>query len=170
MVDRGSDTSTTEEQISGPVSSARADALAELSRPDPPESLWERVVASLRPDAVVQVGDAKNLARALFLTLQFTEMDAPLVLDLNMTDEARQQGITIDYDRLSERLGIPVVPTIATRGKGVTDLVANLPRAAVPSLRVTYDPAVEQGLAAIEAILPADLSGRRGRAVMLLAG
>ena len=49
MVDRGSDTSTTEEQISGPVSSARADALAELSRPDPPESLWERVVASLVP-------------------------------------------------------------------------------------------------------------------------
>jgi len=49
VVDRGSDTSTTEEQISGPVSSARADALAELSRPDPPESLWERVVASLVP-------------------------------------------------------------------------------------------------------------------------
>lgn len=49
MVDRGSDISTTEEQISGAVSSAHADALAELSRPDPPESLWERVVASLVP-------------------------------------------------------------------------------------------------------------------------
>ncbi len=134
----------------------------------------ERVTRDLllqrQPDAVVQVGDAKNLARALFLTLQFAEMDAPLVLDLNMTDEARRQGITIDYDKLSERLGVPVVPTIATRGEGVGDLVANLSHAAVPCLRVTYDPTIEQGLAAIEAMLPADLSGRRGRAVMLLSG
>ncbi|MFN8484357.1 MAG: ferrous iron transport protein B [Anaerolineae bacterium] len=134
----------------------------------------ERVTRDLllqrRPDAVVQVGDAKNLARALFLTLQFAEMDAPLVLDLNMTDEARRQGIHIDYDRLGERLGIPVVPTIATRGEGVGDLVASLPHATIPHLRVTYAPTIEAGLAAIESVLPGDLPGRRGRAVMLLAG
>ncbi|MFN8473938.1 MAG: ferrous iron transport protein B [Anaerolineae bacterium] len=134
----------------------------------------ERVTRDLllqrQPDAVVQVGDAKNLARALFLTLQFAEMDAPLLLDLNMTDEARRQGIHIDYGRLGEHLGIPVVPTIATRGEGVDNLVANLSHAAVPHFRPAYDSVIEQGLSAVEAVLPADLPGRRGRAVMLLAG
>lgn len=134
----------------------------------------ERVTRDLlltrSPDIVVQVADAKNLARALFLTLQFAEMDAPLVLALNMMDEAERRGVRIDTQRLADMVGIQVVPTIATRGEGVATLVGALAAADVPHLRMTYSPPVEAAIASVTRLLPTHQVGRRGRAVMLLAG
>lgn len=87
----------------------------------------ERVARSIllneRPDAVVQVVDAKNLERMLPLTLQLIEAGLPLVLDLNMMDEMEHAGMEIDLERLGGELGIPVVATVATTGRGMKSLI-----------------------------------------------
>jgi len=83
---------------------------------------------------VVQVADAKNLRRALFLTLQLAELRRPMVLVLNMWDELEDRGGRIDVDRLSAILGIPVVQTIAPANRGTRDLIASVDRAAVPTV------------------------------------
>ncbi len=83
---------------------------------------------------VVQVADAKNLRRALFLTLQLAELRRPMILVLNMWDELENRGGEIDVDRLSALLGIPVVSTVAPDNTGTDDLVAALDRARIPAV------------------------------------
>ncbi len=92
----------------------------------------ELLAAEATP-TVVQVADAKNLRRALLLTLQLAELGAPMVLVLNMYDELEARGGSIDVDRLSEALGVPVVRAVATRALGTQELVEALSAAAVPS-------------------------------------
>ncbi|HEX6902938.1 MAG TPA: ferrous iron transporter B [Thermoanaerobaculia bacterium] len=75
---------------------------------------------------VVQVADAKNLRRALLLTLQLAEMGRPMVLVLNMLDELAARGGKIDRARLSELLGVPVVGTVAVKNQGTSELIAAL--------------------------------------------
>ncbi len=98
-----------------------------------------RVTRSLldrhRGATLVQVADAKNLRRALLLTLQLAELGHPMVLVLNMLDELEERGGQIDLDRLSEELGIPVVPAIAIRQIGTREIDAALSEAKVPSVR-----------------------------------
>ena len=84
--------------------------------------------------AVVQVADARNLRRALLLTMQLAELGRPMVLVLNMVDELAAKGGRIDTEALAQRLGIPVVRTIAVRNHGTEDLASALPRAARPTL------------------------------------
>jgi len=81
---------------------------------------------------VVQVADAKNLRRALLLTLQLGQLEVPSVLVLNMSDEATARGIRIDRKGLEEALGVPVRTTVATRGHGVKDVTGALPDARHP--------------------------------------
>ncbi len=80
-------------------------------------------------DVVVNVVDATNLERNLFLTLQLLERDVPVVVALNMWDDTLHQGITIDVDGLRKQLGVPVIPTVAVSGQGIRDLVEAIPRA-----------------------------------------
>ncbi len=82
-------------------------------------------------DVVVNVVDAVHLERDLFLTLQLIDMGKPMVVALNMTDEARQQGVAIDSDLLDDLLGVPVVETVATKGQGISELMAPSMRARV---------------------------------------
>jgi len=83
----------------------------------------ERVARSIplkeTPDVVIQLVDAKNLERMLPLTLQLIEAGLPLILDLNLMDEAERVGMKIEVRRLEKELGIPVVTTVATTGKGM---------------------------------------------------
>jgi ferrous iron transport protein B len=81
---------------------------------------------------VVQVADAKNLRRALLLTLELSQLGVPTVLALNMADEARARGIEIDTAGLSLALGVPVRLTVATKAIGVSDLQAALADARPP--------------------------------------
>jgi ferrous iron transport protein B len=93
------------------------------------------------PDAtIVQVADAKNLRRALLLTFQLAHLRRPMVLVLNMMDELGKCGGKIDLRKLSELLGIPVVPTIATAGTGIHLLQKNIEAATVPRIFID-DPA-----------------------------
>jgi len=81
---------------------------------------------------VVQVADAKNLRRALLLTLQLGQLEVPSILVLNMSDEAEARGIRIDREGLEEALGIPVCTTVATTGLGVDEVSAALAAARLP--------------------------------------
>jgi ferrous iron transport protein B len=74
-------------------------------------------------DLVVNVVDATNLERNLNLTLQLLERKIPVIVALNLSDEARHIGIEIDVDKLEEILGIPVIPTVATKGNGIKELI-----------------------------------------------
>ncbi len=86
----------------------------------------ERVARSIlwteKPDVILQVVDAKNLERMIPLTLQLIEAGLPTILDLNMMDETEAAGIEVDVKRLEEELGIPVVATVATTGRGMEAL------------------------------------------------
>jgi ferrous iron transport protein B len=94
-------------------------------------SIDERIVIDMlsgnlngipRPDLVVCVLDATNLQRNLFLASQVADLGLPMVFAVNLWDAAQKQGITIDFKRLKKRFGIPVIPTIATRGTGLSEL------------------------------------------------
>jgi len=85
------------------------------------EVVTRNILMDQTPTRILQVADAKNLRRGLLLSLQLTEMGLPYVLCLNMADEARDRGITIDKRALSEELGVPVVETIATQKIGLDE-------------------------------------------------
>ncbi|RLG18738.1 ferrous iron transport protein B [Candidatus Micrarchaeota archaeon] len=80
-------------------------------------------IAKQKPDVVINIVDASVLERNLFFTLQLLELGSPVVIALNMVDIARKRGIEIDADKLSKKLGVPVVPITATTGKGVFKLM-----------------------------------------------
>ena len=80
-------------------------------------------------DLIINVVDATNLERNLFLTLQLLEREKPVILALNMSDEARHTGITINLKKLEYELQIPVVPTVALSGEGIYDLVHRMDEA-----------------------------------------
>jgi ferrous iron transport protein B len=80
----------------------------------------------LGADRVVNVVDAVHLERDLFLTLQLVDMGLPMVVALNMADEARREGVLVDRDLLEDLLGVPVVETVAVEGRGIAELRAAL--------------------------------------------
>lgn len=77
-----------------------------------------------KPDGIINIADASNIERNLYLTLQMLEMNIPMVLALNMMDEVRNNGGSIDVIELSKRLGIPVVPISAAKNEGIDELVS----------------------------------------------
>ena len=109
-------------------------------------------IALEHPDAVINVIDASALERNLFFTIQLLELAPPLLIAVNQIDLAEKKGITIDTKKLSGLLGVPVVPTVAIRGKGIADLtdaITNLMRdhPVPPILR--YGKEVEERIAKI---------------------
>lgn len=143
-----------------------------------PMSEDERVTRDIlleeRPASVIQVGDAKNLRRTLLLTIQLAEMGLPVILDLNMEDEARDRGISINAEALRDVLGVPVVGTIAVEKKGIRELRAAISGrgggAAVPALAVHYGDLIEQYITKVSAVLPAAGITQRSLALMVLSG
>src|SRR5579884_3035549 len=104
---------------------------------------------------VVHVADAKNLLRTLPLTLQLAETGRPLVLALNMADEAERLGVRADTERLARRLGIEVVPIVAVTGRGLDTLRAAIVRAAAgrAPLAPPYGDGVGRAVRALQAHL-----------------
>lgn len=134
------------------------------------EKVTRDILLLERPFAVIQVADSKNLKRTLMITLQLSEMGLPLVLDLNMEDEAMDRGVQIDKERLKELLGIDVVGTVAPRRKGVKELKECILRAAIPKIKVVYDSLIEEYIEKITALLPESGVSKRAIALMILAG
>ncbi|NLX25037.1 MAG: Fe(2+) transporter permease subunit FeoB [Lentisphaerae bacterium] len=106
------------------------------------------------PDVVVNVIDASNLERNLYLTTQLLEMNVPVVVALNMMDMAKARGIRIEVDHLSEHLGCPVVPVTASKKLGIEELRAAVSEISkshhTPNVRVEYEKDVENLLHSLE--------------------
>ena len=93
-------------------------------RPYTQEEIVSRdFILNQKPDGIINIVDATNIERNLYLTLQLLELRVPMVLALNMMDEVRANGGSIDVRKMSESLGIPVVPIVAAKGEGVSELV-----------------------------------------------
>lgn len=140
-----------------------------------PMSEDERVTRDIlmrgQPPRVIQVCDAKNMRRSLLITLQLAEMGIPLVLAVNMADEAQDRGVMPCIEELEKIFSVPAVPTVAVRKKGLDRLLPLVLKAEPPRLRISYGDRIEEAVAAMERLLPATLPGsRRGVALMLLCG
>jgi ferrous iron transport protein B len=95
-----------------------------LTAYSPEEIIARDFIIEQRPDLVINVVDATNLERNLYLTLQLLELEVPLILALNMTDELQQEGAKINVDQLSQLLGnVPIVQTAANKGMGIAELL-----------------------------------------------
>lgn len=88
-----------------------------------PEELYVRMyIADNVPDVVVNVVDANNLERNMYLTTQLIDMDIKVVMALNMYDDLQNSGAKLNYDQLGRMIGIPIVPTVASKGQGLQEL------------------------------------------------
>ena len=113
------------------------------------ELVSREYIAVEQPDVLVNVVDASVLERNLFFTLQLLELEAPMVVALNQVDIAESKGIRVDPGRLSEHLGVPVVPTVAVKGVGLEDLMTTVLEVATEEERgqraqIRYGPEVER--------------------------
>lgn len=119
------------------------------------------------PDAVINLVDATNLERNLYLTSQILNLGVPVVIALNMMDLVEKNGDKIDVDGLSRELGCPIVPTSALKGRGMEDVVKATIDAArskkVPASQMKFDAAVEEALVKIESVLGDKVSPNAAR-------
>lgn len=132
------------------------------------EKVTERVILNEPLLAILQVGDAKNLRRTLALTVQLAEMGVPLILALNMMDEASSRGVSLNTGLLKEYLSIPIVPTTAIRGQGLPELTSALTENSQPNFRLTYPSEIETAAANIGALISNIPSQIAPRALALL--
>ncbi|MEE9162869.1 MAG: FeoB small GTPase domain-containing protein, partial [Candidatus Neomarinimicrobiota bacterium] len=135
------------------------------------EQVTRNILLNRETARIIQVADAKNLKRGLLISVQLAEMGRPYLLCLNMTDEARDRGITVDTGRLSAALGIPVIETIATQKAGLDEVrrLALKGRRIPRSVEIDYPQPVMKALAQLEPLLPATSISARSLALMLLA-
>ncbi len=162
---------------------ARFDASAELldtpgvlalpSRSDD-ERATMRALLTEPLRCLVQVGDAKNLRRTLTLSALLVELGVPMVLALNMHDEAAARGVTVDIVGLAEELGAPVLATVATGGEGISHLITAIGQATKPESLLRYDDDFERHIAAVAAAITAHAPhphlAARGLAILFLGG
>jgi ferrous iron transport protein B len=132
-----------------------------LEAADDQVSLDEKVardyVASKQADLIINIVDASNIERNLYLSSQLIEMRVPMILVLNMMDAVKQRGIKIDIDFLEQYLGCPVIPISASTKHGINSLKTAINRAAItkptPALTINYIAALEQAVAEISPLL-----------------
>ncbi|MEW5894660.1 MAG: ferrous iron transport protein B [Candidatus Omnitrophota bacterium] len=112
-----------------------------------------------KPDIVVNVLDASNLERNLYLTIQLLELEVPVILAMNMSDMVMRRGFEVDYQELSKVLNSPVVPTVGDKGAGINELKKEIVRLfekcseACPRVRVDYGPEIFDEIQSLETLL-----------------
>jgi len=143
---------------------------ANLAAGSEDEMVARDLILSGQLHAVLLVADAKNLRRSLAFALQVAEFDLPMVLDLNMLDEAETMGLEIDDHELAHQLAVPIGRTVAVENRGLRQLSELLLDAQVPKRRVSFPAPLETGLSRIESIVANPLVAPRGLALLLLAG
>lgn len=122
-----------------------------------PEELYVRThIMEKMPDIVINVVDSSNLKRNLFLTTQLIDMNIKVVIALNMYDELEKRGVKFDYDALGKMLGIPIIPTVASKGVGVDELFKKLTDVyedrdpSVRHIHINYGPLIETAIRKIQ--------------------
>jgi ferrous iron transport protein B len=152
-----------------------------LSAYSPEEIYVRKQIIETTPDIIINVVAASNLERNLYLTTQLIDMDASVVIALNMYDELEKSGATFDYEQLAEMIGYPIVPTIAKTGKGIHELfdkVIDVCEGKSPIARhihINYGEEIETGIKHVkELIKKEDIVGidtsRRYLSIQLLEG
>jgi ferrous iron transport protein B len=132
-----------------------------LNPSDPAEKVALSHLFHEKPDLIVNVVDASILGRSLELTLELMELDYPMIIALNMIDMAKKKGVEIDVKKMEELLGVPVIPTIATRGQGIKEMLEAAlqtlgKRPSVTPIKWSRD--VEQRVEELANLLPEDFS------------
>jgi ferrous iron transport protein B len=131
-----------------------------FSAGSPDENAARNYILNEKPDAVVNIIDARNVERGLYLTAQLLEMRVPLIVVLNMMDLAERRHIEVQVEHLARHLDCPVIPTVAARKEGLDELRAAVAKAAsahqVSATHIRYDAQVEKALAGlVPAVQPA---------------
>jgi small GTP-binding protein len=131
-----------------------------LTAYSPDEVVAGNFITEGKPDVVVDIVDAANLERNLYLAVQIMEMGVPLILALNMMDEAEAKRYKIDVATISKEMGVPVVPMVANRNKGTIDLLGKIVEVAgkkeeAMGVRIEYDREVEKEILRLEGALSA---------------
>jgi len=143
------------------------------------EIIAREFIIEKEPDVVVNIVDASNLERNLYLTVQLLEMGARLIVCLNMMDEADSRGLRIDIDHLSYHLGAPIIPMVASRNRGTERLLEEIVKVGrgdfpIKKLKINYGREVEGEISRLERLISqTDLAQRyapRWLAVKLLEG
>jgi ferrous iron transport protein B len=125
-----------------------------------PEELFVRTfITEKNPDVVINVIDASNLERNLYLTTQLIDMNIKVVIALNMFDELESKGAVLDYDALGKMMGIPIIPTVASKGTGISELfekIINVYEDKDPIVRhihINYGFNIENSIAHIQTLI-----------------
>jgi ferrous iron transport protein B len=126
-----------------------------LTAYSPDEVIARDFILNEKPDVVVDIVDASNLERNLYLTLQIMEIEVPLIIALNMMDEAESKGYKIDTEAMSRETGVPVVPMVANRNKGTDKLLDAISGIAgkeinVHTVKIEYGNEVEKEISELE--------------------
>lgn len=122
----------------------------------PEEILIRNYIFDNKPDVVVNIVDSSNLERNLYLTTQLIDMGVQIVIALNMYDELERKGDLLDHISLGKLLGVPVIPTISSRGKGITDLFEKIIEVyenrdpVVRHIHINYGTEIENSISAIQ--------------------
>lgn len=134
-----------------------------LTANSPEEVITREYILHEQPDVVLAVVSAANLERSLYLIAELVGMDIPLVIGLNMMDVAEQEGLKIEPKVLEAALGVPVIPLIATRSEGVSDLLMIVekvisgeekPEPRMPEIRDDHQDALDEVIQAIDGYVP----------------
>jgi len=124
------------------------------------ELVARNYIVNEKPDVVVDIVDASNIERNLYLTLLLLELEANIVIALNMCDIAKDQGYKIDVKKLSEQLGVPIIPTVATHKIGIEKLKDAIVKAAqrknFEKNKLTYGKKIEDLIKFIVKIIEKD--------------
>jgi len=120
-------------------------------------------IAVQKPDIIINVVDASALERNLYFTLQLLELKAPIIVDLNQVDFAAKKGLRIDVKKLSEALGVPVVPTVAVTGSGIDEMLSTVIAVSgeeekLKPLKVRYGKEIEEKVEALKKLVSDNLS------------
>lgn len=118
------------------------------------ETVTRDFILKEKPDVIVNIVDAGNLERNLYLTMQLLDMQIPMVLALNMMDEIEKNGGKIEIEGLKNRLGISVVPISAIKGQGLENLIEEIEKAKKPKIKRYYeDNAINDSLEKIDMLI-----------------
>lgn len=122
------------------------------------EIIARNFIVEERPDVVVDIVDATNLERNLYLTIQLFELGARVVVALNMMDEAISRNHHIDVEKLSDLLGVPVIPTVAKHNRGTKELLETIVavaegRVKLREISISYGKEIEDEIATLERLI-----------------
>lgn len=131
-----------------------------LSAYSPDEVVARQVIIEEKPDILVNIADASNLERNLYLTMQLKELGVPIVLVLNMADVAEKKGVKINYGLLSQLLGLPVVRAVGSKNEGMDQILEAVVNCAsgqssIRERQVRYRPEIENELSRLQERLQA---------------